>query len=56
MAACRSIGCVLSATHCAPNLNRRIGMWHKCTTDDEYDGHLIPKGTIVLGNAWRVLF
>jgi hypothetical protein len=25
------------------------------TNDDEYDGYYIPKGTVVLGNAWPVL-
>ena len=27
---------------------------HMATNDDEYDGYYIPKGTVVLGNAWRV--
>ena len=22
--------------------------------DDEYDGYYIPKGTVVIGNAWSV--
>ena len=25
---------------------------HMSTTDDEYNGFYIPKGTIVIGNAW----
>ena len=25
---------------------------HMSTTDDEYNGFFIPKGTIVIGNAW----
>lgn len=25
-----------------------------CSSDDEYNGYFIPKGTLVLGNAWRV--
>jgi hypothetical protein len=29
-------------------------MPHMATNDDEYDGYYIPKGTIVLGNAWSV--
>ena len=29
-------------------------MPHKSTNDDEYDGYYIPKGTIVIGNAWSV--
>ncbi|KAF9458366.1 cytochrome P450 [Collybia nuda] len=28
---------------------------HVCSSDDEYNGYLIPKGTIVLGNAWTIL-
>ena len=27
---------------------------HMSTTDDEYNGFFIPKGTIMLGNAWLV--
>ena len=27
---------------------------HMATNDDEYDGYYIPKGTVVLGNAWSV--
>ena len=27
---------------------------HMATNDDEYDGYYIPKGTVVLGNAWPV--
>ncbi|KIP04523.1 hypothetical protein PHLGIDRAFT_120630 [Phlebiopsis gigantea 11061_1 CR5-6] len=28
---------------------------HKTSTDDEYDGYFIPKGTIVIGNGWAIL-
>lgn len=28
---------------------------HVCSSDDEYDGYFIPKGTVVLGNAWAVM-
>ncbi|KAH9483726.1 Cytochrome P450 monooxygenase COX2 [Psilocybe cubensis] len=28
---------------------------HRCTEDNEYDGFFIPKGTIVMGNAWTIL-
>ena len=27
---------------------------HMATNDDEYDGYYIPKGTLVIGNAWSV--
>ena len=27
---------------------------HMATNDDEYNGYYIPKGTVVLGNAWSV--
>ena len=27
---------------------------HMATNDDEYDGYYIPKGTVVIGNAWPV--
>ena len=27
---------------------------HMATNDDEYDGYYIPKGTVMLGNAWPV--
>lgn len=29
-----------------------IGVPHTSTSDDEYDGYFIPKGTIVIGNSW----
>ena len=28
---------------------------HKTSTDDEYDGYFIPKGTIIVGNSWAIL-
>jgi len=28
---------------------------HMATNDDEYDGYYIPKGTVLLGNAWSIL-
>ncbi|KAG2018325.1 cytochrome P450 [Coprinopsis cinerea AmutBmut pab1-1] len=28
---------------------------HSAATDDIYDGYFIPKGTVVLGNAWQIL-
>ena len=28
---------------------------HTATEDDYYDGYFIPKGTILLGNAWAIL-
>jgi hypothetical protein len=30
------------------------GVPHMSTSDDEYNGFYIPKGTIVIGNAWLV--
>ena len=30
------------------------GVPHKSTFDDEYNGFYIPKGTILMGNAWLV--
>jgi hypothetical protein len=27
---------------------------HMATTDDEYDGYYIPKGTILFGGSWPV--
>ena len=30
------------------------GIPHMTTNDDEYNGFYIPKGTIVIGNAWLV--
>ncbi|KAF9466030.1 cytochrome P450 [Collybia nuda] len=32
-----------------------LGAGHMCTNDDEYGGYFIPKGTLVLGNAWTIL-
>jgi Cytochrome P450 len=30
------------------------GVPHMSTNDDEYNGFYIPKGTIIMGNAWLV--
>ena len=30
------------------------GIPHMTTSDDEYNGFYIPKGTVVIGNAWSV--
>ena len=30
------------------------GIPHMSTSDDEYNGFYIPKGTVVIGNAWSV--
>ena len=30
------------------------GIPHMSTNDDEYNGFYIPKGTVVIGNAWLV--
>ncbi|KAF8874943.1 cytochrome P450 [Infundibulicybe gibba] len=32
-----------------------LGVAHMSTSDDEYDGYFIPKGSIILGNAWFIL-
>lgn len=32
-----------------------FGIPHKSTVDDEYQGMFIPKGTLVLANAWWVV-
>lgn len=32
-----------------------LGVAHRSTTDDEYRGWFIPKGTLVIPNAWYVL-
>ena len=29
-----------------------LGLPHRVTQDDIFDGYLIPEGTLVLGNAW----
>ena len=31
-----------------------LGVPHATTEDDVYDGYFIPKGTVVIGNAWYV--
>ena len=32
------------------------GIPHMSTNDDEYNGFYIPKGTIMIGNAWLVVY
>ncbi|PPQ80129.1 hypothetical protein CVT25_001428 [Psilocybe cyanescens] len=32
-----------------------LAVGHMCSEDDEYDGYFIPRGTIVMGNAWSIL-
>ncbi|PPR03920.1 hypothetical protein CVT24_008105 [Panaeolus cyanescens] len=32
-----------------------LGIAHCSSEDDEYEGYFIPKGTIVMGNAWSIL-
>jgi len=32
-----------------------LGVPHASTADDEYDGYLIPKGSVVIGNQWALL-
>jgi hypothetical protein len=36
-------------------LKQEIAAPHMCTSDDEYNGYFIPKGTVILGNVWLVL-
>ncbi|CAE6446769.1 unnamed protein product [Rhizoctonia solani] len=31
-----------------------LGIPHKCTEDDEYQGYRIPKGAIMIGNVWAI--
>ncbi|KAJ7135500.1 cytochrome P450 [Mycena crocata] len=31
-----------------------LGLKHRVTKDDVYDGHLIPEGTIVIANIWAI--
>ena len=31
------------------------GLPHMSTIDDEYNGYYIPKGTVLIGNAWLVV-
>jgi hypothetical protein len=35
-------------------LTSSVGIPHMSTNDDEYNGFYIPKGTIMMGNAWLV--
>ena len=37
------------------NLMSSEGIPHMSTIDDEYNGFYIPKGTILIANAWLVL-
>ena len=36
------------------NLKSSKGVAHMATNDDEYNGYFIPKGTILIVNAWLV--
>ena len=42
----------------ATTLTSSEGIPHMSTVDDEYNGFYIPKGTIMIGNAWseRLLY
>lgn len=35
-----------------PLICRDLGVVHSSSEADEYNGYYIPKGTIVIGNAW----
>jgi len=37
------------------NLVVPLALPHMATNDDEYDGYYIPKGTVMIGNAWSIL-
>jgi len=37
------------------NLVLPLGVPHMSTTDDEYNGFYIPKGTVLICNAWSIL-
>ncbi|KAF9044254.1 cytochrome P450 [Panaeolus papilionaceus] len=32
-----------------------LAVGHMATEDDEYNGYFIPKGTVLMGNAWSIL-
>ncbi|KAF8880642.1 cytochrome P450 [Infundibulicybe gibba] len=32
-----------------------VPLSHASVADDEYDGYFIPKGTIIIGNAWSIM-
>ncbi|TEB27924.1 cytochrome P450 98A3 [Coprinellus micaceus] len=32
-----------------------LGITHRTTADDEYDGHFIPEGTFVMANSWAIM-
>ncbi|EAU83306.2 cytochrome P450 [Coprinopsis cinerea okayama7 len=38
----------------SPISDARRGFPHVVAKDDVYDGYIIPKGTVVLGNAWSI--
>ena len=44
----------LFVTIVATILTSSEGIPHMSTMDDEYNGFYIPKGTIMIGNAWLV--
>ena len=33
-----------------------LGVPHRCSQDDEYNGYLIPKDSIIMPNQWLVPF
>lgn len=32
-----------------------LGITHRTTADDEYDGYFIPEGTFVMANSWAIM-
>jgi hypothetical protein len=53
LAAPLGMGLLLSSSM-LPFLTSSKGIPHMSTMDDEYNGFYIPKGTIVIANAWLV--
>ena len=48
------LGAFLSTCVLCTILTSSEAIPHMATNDDEYDGYYIPKGTVILGNAWLV--
>ena len=46
---------IIITTGISTILTSSEGLPHMSTVDDEYNGFYIPKGTIIMGNAWLVV-